>query len=143
MLWFNRKEIKNTNGVYLRRWHIIPRNPWVNIYLHHFLGDDDSRALHDHPWHSWSLPISGGYWDILPRDHCIRRKPWRIVHRRASKPHRVRLVRDREGNPKHAWTIFLTGPRMREWRFHCPQGWRPWFEFVDPDDHGRIGPGCD
>lgn len=143
MLWFNRKEIQNAGGVYLRRWHIIPRNRWFNIYLHHFVGDDDARALHDHPWRSWSLPIAGGYWDVLPRNRCIRRNPWRIVSRPAQAAHRVRLRRDRDGNIIPAWTIFVTGPRVREWGFLCPQGWRHWRAFVDPNDSGKIGPGCD
>ena len=37
---------------YLSRWHIIPRNRYFNIYLHKFVGSDDDRALHDHPWRS-------------------------------------------------------------------------------------------
>lgn len=142
MLWFNRKEIQNAGGVYLRRWHILPRNRWFNIYLHHFVGDDDARALHDHPWRSWSLPIIGGYWDVLPRGICIRRNAWRIVSRPAQAAHRVRLRRDRHGSIIPAWTIFVTGPRVREWGFLCPQGWRHWRAFVDPHDSGKIGPGC-
>lgn len=46
---------------YLSRWHILPRNPWFNIYLHKFVHGDDDRALHDHPWRSWSLLLSGRY----------------------------------------------------------------------------------
>lgn len=46
---------------YLTRWHIIPRNPWFNIYLHYFEHGDDDRALHDHPWRSASLILDGRY----------------------------------------------------------------------------------
>lgn len=46
---------------YLHRWHIIPRNPWFNIYLHHFLRGDDDRANHDHPWWSCSLLLTNMY----------------------------------------------------------------------------------
>ncbi|MGH8074261.1 MAG: hypothetical protein ACREO4_09325 [Lysobacter sp.] len=46
---------------YLTRWHVIPRNPWFNIYLHYFEHGDDDRALHDHPWRSWSLLLDGRY----------------------------------------------------------------------------------
>ena len=31
---------------YLLRWYLIPRNPFVNVYLHKFLRSDDDRALH-------------------------------------------------------------------------------------------------
>lgn len=46
---------------YLVRWYLIPRNPIFNIRLHRFLHGDDDRALHDHPWRSWSLLLSGRY----------------------------------------------------------------------------------
>lgn len=46
---------------YLKRWHMIPRNPWFNIYLHYFVHGDDDRALHDHPWASASLLLEGRY----------------------------------------------------------------------------------
>ncbi|EIC64345.1 hypothetical protein [Mycobacteroides abscessus] len=32
---------------YLLRWYVIPRNRWVNVYLHKFLRDDEDRALVD------------------------------------------------------------------------------------------------
>lgn len=43
-----------------------------------------------------------------------------------------------------AWTLFITGPRMRNWGFHCPnRGWVPWQQFTASDDAGAIGKGCD
>lgn len=33
--------------------------------------------------------------------------------------------------------------RVRVWGFLCSQGWRPWREFVDPNDPGAVGPGCE
>ena len=35
---------------YLTRWHIIPKNPLFNVYLHHIEGSDPDTHLHDHPW---------------------------------------------------------------------------------------------
>ncbi len=46
---------------YLTRRHVIPRNPWFNIYLHRFVHGDDDRAKHDHPWPSASLLLEGRY----------------------------------------------------------------------------------
>lgn len=137
------KEITNAEGVYLRRWHIIPSNRWLNLYLHHFVGDDDARALHDHPWWSVSFILRGGYWDVLPRSIMIKRRPGDIVRRSPRAAHRVQLVKNSDGSKREAWTLFLTGPRVREWGFHCPQGWRRWQDFVDPHDPNTIGPGCD
>lgn len=42
------------------------------------------------------------------------------------------------------WTLFITGPRVREWGFHCPgRGWVPWQQFTASDDPGAVGKGCD
>lgn len=42
------------------------------------------------------------------------------------------------------WTLFVTGPVMRQWGFHCPdKGWRHWKEFTAEGKPGEIGPGCD
>lgn len=126
------------NDRYLHRWHIIPRNPWFNIYLHKFLGDDDDRALHDHPWHSVSFCLGGkgSLFEVMPdgRGRHIRR--WLPYFRRASHAHRLMLLGD------HAWTLFITGPRVREWGFHCPRGWVHWTDFTDATGD-RVGRGCD
>ena len=54
-------------SVYLRRWWLIPRNRWCNLYLHQFLASDDERALHDHMYFSASLMLWGAY-----IEHTIR-----------------------------------------------------------------------
>jgi hypothetical protein len=45
--------------------------------------------------------------------------------------------------PAPCWTVFITGPIVREWGFHCPKGWVHWREFTDARDSGSIGKGCD
>lgn len=134
--------IQHNGVVYLKRWHILPRNRFLNLYLHKFEHDDDDRALHDHPWHSLSLPIIGGYWDVRRGGAMFRCKPWRFVYRRATHAHRVVLHRNADGSQRVAWSLFLTGPRIREWGFLCPQGWRSWREYAAPGDKGKIGKGC-
>jgi len=132
---------------YLLRWWLIPRNPVFNIYLHKFVRDDDDRALHDHPWVSCSILLQGYY-----REHTIAAGG---IHRRElreagsvkvalpSRAHRVELLLDEAGRSIPCWTIFITGPRVRRWGFHCPEsGWVPWEEFVDSADRGQIGKGC-
>ena len=37
---------------YMRRWWVIPRNAYCNIYLHNFLHSDTDAALHDHMYHN-------------------------------------------------------------------------------------------
>lgn len=127
---------------YLRRWWLIPRNRWFNIYLHHFCRSDDDRALHDHPWANCSVLLAGEY-----TEHTIA--PGGIHRRQVLRAGSVRLrlsgkVAHRIELHKGAcWTLFITGPRYREWGFHCPdRGWVPWQEFTAPQDAGAIGRGC-
>lgn len=133
---------------YLMRWYVIPRNPIFNIYLHKIVRDDDDRALHDHPWWSLSLLIKGELAEIDSKGkHYYKR--WKIRLRPAKYAHRLMLVKhftyDRPMNKftrGPAWTLFITGPRIREWGFHCPQGWRHW-EFFTDETGAKIGRGCE
>jgi hypothetical protein len=121
---------------YLERWWLIPRNRWFNVYLHRFRHSDDDRALHDHPWWNVSILLRGEYVEITPKGEWVRRAG-AVVFRAARAAHRIEL---RKG---HVWTLFLTGPVVREWGFLCPKGWRHWRDFVSLSNPGEAGPGCD
>lgn len=121
---------------YLKRWWLIPRNRFFNIYLHKFLRSDDDRALHDHPWANCSIVLSGQYIEHTAAWSRMRRAG-AVVLRRPTHAHRVELVGD------CCWTLFITGPWVREWGFHCAKGWVPWRLFVAVDDSGSVGRGCD
>ncbi|KAA2285458.1 hypothetical protein [Arenimonas fontis] len=141
---------------YLRRWWVIPRNRWFNVYLHHFLRDDDDRALHDHPWPWCSILLVGSYIEHTIAAGGIHRRQIReapsIKISGPKRAHRIELLPNTP-NPANAfetwprkpcWTLFITGPRVREWGFHCPQGWVPWEQFTDPATHGAtVGRGCE
>ena len=127
---------------YLKRWWLIPRNRLFNIYLHHFLRSDDDRALHDHPWVNLSILLAGEYTEHTIAaggiNHRVRRRAGDMKLRRPSAAHRIEL----HAGP--CWTLFLTGPTVRSWGFHCPAGWRHWRLFTNPADGGRtIGRGCE
>lgn len=142
-------------GIYLRRWHVIPRNRWCNLYLHQFLMSDDDRALHDHPWASCSIILKGGYYEHLPNGVVLRRKAGQMIWRRAEQAHRVELLPHYEWSEAAgfrqgvhpAWTLFFTGRRVRQWGFYCKQGWRHWRDFVGvPVGEARgdeVGRGCE
>src|SRR5690349_7894728 len=49
---------------YVIRWRAETR--WGSIRLHHWLGPDDDRAFHDHPWWFVTLVLRGGYTDWNP-----------------------------------------------------------------------------
>jgi hypothetical protein len=122
---------------YLRRWWIIPRNEGCNVYLHHILHSDDDRALHDHPWANTSYLLAGSYVEVTPDGEFVREAGC-IVQREATDAHRL-IIPDGGG----AVSLFITGPKIREWGFHCPNGWRHWKEFVAAADKGQVGRGCE
>lgn len=126
-----------TGEEYLRRWWVIPRNRFFNIYFHQVLRSDDDRALHDHPWINLSVILSGRYREVVTARPAVVRKQGSVVLRLPSTQHRLELI-----DNKPCWTLFITGPRLRVWGFQCPQGWIPWEQFVDPTNAGRRGPGC-
>lgn len=124
---------------FLHRWYILPRNPLLNIYVHKFLRSDDDRALHDHPWASLSLTLRGRAWDVRA-DGATLARPGSVTFRRATHTHRVQLL----DPARPYWTLFITGPKVREWGFACPKGWRHWRHYSEPTaDGNRVGKGCD
>lgn len=124
-------------GDYMRRWYIIPRNERLNLYLHETLRSDDD-VMHDHPWDNTSLLISGGYVEHTP-EASYHRLPGDIISRKATDVHRLELVGDQP-----SISLFMTGPKIRDWGFHCPNGWVPWQVFTGGYHNGRSdkGAGC-
>lgn len=127
--------------VYMERWWYVPRNWAVNCYLHIFRRSDDDRALHDHPWWSFSVVLDGGYWEHTIADGGVNTKTWcgpgsmrfRWTGRKA---HRVELppLENINGTwrkadtisglaERPARTIFITGPVLRRWGFHATWTW--------------------
>lgn len=141
---------------YMLRWWVIPRNRWLNVYLHKIVRDDDDRALHDHPWRTVSLYLKGRVretcqYPLRPEAEWEQGIPaereWfgeirelsapNLVYRSQHFRHRLELI---DGKP--CWTLFFTGPKLREWGFWCPKGFVVWTEFVDKTDVGNVGRGC-
>jgi len=133
--------VGGVNDPYLKRWWVIPRNKVFNIYLHHFLRSDDDRALHDHPWWNLSVLLDGEYTEHTIAaggvNQAVVSKAGQFKFRGAKSAHRIEL----HNGP--CWTLFITGPVLRTWGFHCPRGWRPWKQFVDDRDTGKVGRGCE
>jgi hypothetical protein len=69
--------------------------------------------------------------------HIERRLAGDVVGRGPRAAHRLEVL------PREpATTIFITGPILRSWGFHCPEaGWRHWKDFVGLDT-GSVGRGC-
>lgn len=136
-----------SDNPYLRRWWLVPRNEFCNVYLHEILRSDDDRAGHDHPWDNRSFVIEGEYsettyWDNVPWDvmQIYARSAGDVISRRAEDTHRLTVP---EGG--RAVTLFTTGPKVREWGFWCPngRGWVPWEEFTAGVNGELVGKGCE
>jgi hypothetical protein len=133
---------------YMHRWWRIPRNWAINVYYHIVLRSDDDRALHDHPWWNFSIVLEGGYFEHTILEGGIHRKIWfgpgaMKFRWHGKKAHRLELftmvqtteeTSYDEANMKYEMrqtrreferpvkTIFITGPVLRRWGFHHPQG---------------------
>lgn len=145
---------------YLIRWCLIRKNRWYNLYLHHTVRSDDDRALHDHRWWNVSLVLDGGYIEIVPRFpeawphnaelRQVPRKVGALVLRRPDAPHRLALNATYnqatwERGLQASWSLFITGPRVREWGFWCFNSTAPRWVHKDAfaDETGmRVGKGC-
>jgi hypothetical protein len=169
-------------GAYLRRWYLTPWRGWYqgvdeaertrwqrfvvaatkrllpNLYLHHFLRDDDDRALHDHPSAGFSFILYGGYIEHTIAAGGIHKReefaPGRIRFMRATHAHRIELYKSGEFVSEDGgitsshimrpcWTLFLFLPTFRRWGFHCQhKGWVPYEEFTAAGKPGEVGKGC-
>lgn len=128
--------------VYMERWWRIPRNWATNIYFHVVRRSDDDRALHDHPWWSFSIVLEGGYTEETIQAGGTHKREWfgpgKMKFRISGKyAHRLELAtaRDIRGNyrisaerpdefeEEPARTIFITGPVLRRWGFHAKDQW--------------------
>lgn len=141
--------IRSNDEPVMSRWYLIPRNRWFNIYLHRLDGADP-QPVHDHPWASCSIMLKGERWEWVPSNpltkwevgqwahpvakeysaylraakaaryqvlrKCLR-GPGSIIFRRATDAHRLETI----GGP--SYSLFITGPVVREWGFWLPDGW--------------------
>jgi hypothetical protein len=139
MKWFlnllermGRKRIvmdRQSDEPYLERYYLFLKdreNFPFNVFLHKFLkGDPDD--VHDHPWPYATLILKGGYYEWLPQfDHkgdkiaeiCVWRGPGHFRVCGANSYHRIEL------DPNvTAWTLFMPGPKKREWGFLVKNQW--------------------
>lgn len=124
------------NEPYLERYYLFLRErerfPF-NVFLHKFLKSDPDD-VHDHPWPYATLILKGGYWEWIPHFDTVGRKTgeyqvWRGPgHFRISKAnsfHRIELDPDIT-----AWTLFMPGPKQRDWGFLVKNKWVQWEQYL-------------
>lgn len=79
----------------------------------------------------------------MQQAYNVRRWQGDLVFRTAENAHRVELM-TLGGKPIMCMSLFFTGPRIREWGFHCKQGWVHFKDFISVRPGGNdIGKGCD
>jgi len=107
------------NEPYLIRYYLFLKDrKWFpfNVFLHKFMkGDPDE--LHDHPWPYATLILKGGYWEVTPKGRYWR-GPGSFRLAGPKSLHRVELEPG-----VHAWTLFMPGPKLREWGFIVKGKW--------------------
>jgi hypothetical protein len=117
--------VRSNNDPYLTRYTLF-NCPWFSIKVHKVSSSDD-YCLHDHPWAFVSLILKGGYvehsrFSMDDPIVCRRYRPLNLLFRPAKWTHRLEVT-------KTCWTFVVTFKKIREWGFHTPFGWVPWFNY--------------
>jgi hypothetical protein len=149
------EEINGANRcpTYLYRWIVYGRRkrdsllarilgqPLFKVYLHHFVADDWSLDLHDHPKRFISIGLKGGYIELtpgyMPEDRLCDRQtvysaPW-IRTFPARHIHRLQMFRKHpDGEVADCWTLVIVLRSAREWGFWHLGKFIHWREYVKP-----------
>lgn len=144
--------VKDAGEDRMYRWFLIPRNKWINIYLHKLV-KPDPQALHDHEYDNLSIVLRGGYFETTSVDkrdvRDLGRKPtrtrWRppgsIIARKAEWAHRLSplyTLRNGASTVVPSWSLFITFRRKRNWGFHTRRGWVAFKDLEAPYEKIRI-----
>ena len=133
--WLERRDRKRVimdrvnDQPYLERYYVFlkdrTRFPF-NVFLHRFLKSDPDDH-HDHPWPYFTLILKGGYTEWIPQfnDHGQKvmevaawRGPGHYRFSHATSYHRIEIDPDVD-----TWTLFVPGPKQRDWGFFTRTGW--------------------
>ena len=117
-------------ATYLYRWTIFKRDKKWSLYLHHFVGDDWSLDLHDHPKRFISIGLWGRYCEETIEGSRVYRAPW-IRTFPAEHIHRLKMI---DGGS--CWTLVLVLKPTRNWGFWHSGRFISWRDYVDGSDSG-------
>lgn len=141
---------------YLYRWTLLKLRGRFSVYLHHFVGDDWSRDLHDHPKRFISIGLRGWYCEETPifpmtyrtelwtsglgeANTFISRRIYRAPWIRTFPPtHIHRIVVP----SKDCWTLVIVLKPVREWGFWPHGRWVNWRAYVQSKD-ADSAKGCE
>ncbi len=127
---------RQDNEPYLERYYVFLRDRQrfpFNVFVHKFLkGDPDD--VHDHPWPYATLILRGGYYEWTPNLDAQgvkigETRHWRGPgHFRICSPESYHRIELKPGVT--AWTLFMPGPKKREWGFLVNDKWIPHYKYL-------------
>lgn len=131
---FGQAEEINGRGrcpTYLFRWTLLK---WRgrSVYLHHFVGDDWSRDLHDHPKRFISVGLRGAYREETPSGTRVYSAPW-IRSFPAEHIHRLSMIGGRD-----CWTLVVVLKATRAWGFWHAGKFTGWREYVNSSEADNM-----
>lgn len=123
------EEINGANRcpTYLYRWTLLAKRGVFGVYLHHFVGDDWSLDLHDHPKRFISIGLWGWYLEHTPLGTKRYNAPWARTFP-AEHIHRLEVP------SKNCWTLVIVLKPVREWGFWHDGRFIGWRSYVNGED---------
>ena len=112
---------RDSKDPYLERFYLHPR--WLTlglfrVVIHRFWKSDSDEALHDHPWLFWGSKLLEGEYTEHMLDGSHKRTPGKLRWFGGKTLHQIELgKRIDDGKEKIVWTLFVMGPKTREWGF--------------------------
>lgn len=128
--WLFRLEEINGHDLcptYMYRWTVFKLFGY-GLYVHHFVADDWSRDMHDHPKRFISLGLWGRYIEQTPNGEREFTAPWLRTFP-AKHIHRIRLHPGED-----AWSLVVVLKTTRKWGFWSNGNWIPWRTYVGSAD---------
>lgn len=147
MNWFDKRfRLEEINGAgrcptYLYRWTLFRATNW-RIYLHHFVGEDWSRDLHDHPKRFISIGLWGSYIELTPLPLTLLNSLDEKVEVGEEPPffrarqYRAPWIRTFSASYQHrliaqnCWTLVIVLKPVREWGFWHGGRFIHWRDYV-------------
>jgi len=112
---------------YMIRYYLMNFRPFGRIVMHNVLLSDID-GLHDHPWGFQNYIIRGGYWETNQEGRFWRPQGFSAV-RDAKYFHRLEVDPEKAGD--ETWTLFMMGPKEKDWGFlDEDEEWIQWEEYL-------------
>jgi hypothetical protein len=103
----------------IRIWLIKTRRFQLMLHERH---SSDTADLHDHAWWNVTIVLRGRCTEYTP-NKVYHLRPGSIRIRPPAQLHRLEFTGT-------VWTLFATGPSVREWGFMTRRGWKKWDRYI-------------